>query len=185
MTLKEFCKLIGYYEVPVCIEFADPNDEDPDEILIVAETQPPLQGEHNTIYEEDFPHSEFAPYANVEVNFVDICNDYIHIRLDSKKARVIHLQLTGEFRLDDAEVETFYTGGGIWLTGAEIGNKRYVMLEDECLDYYSREGEDDENEPECGFLCQHYLYCKNRDEFTPEEEMLYIKMLADYERVAQ
>lgn len=83
------------------------------------------------------------------------------------------------FLLDVEKIETFYTGGGIWLTAAKMKNSTmyYIVNSEwpEGLSLYDRDGEDDDTE----YPCQHDVSSTPRKDLTDREKALYYLMLDD------
>ncbi len=78
-----------------------------------------------------------------------------------------------------SKIETFYTGGGIWLTAASVENSPlYYILDsdwDDGLTLYDRTDEDDDTE----FPCQNMVWSKETAELTKEEKALLRDMKRD------
>ena len=83
------------------------------------------------------------------------------------------------FLLDVEKIETFYTGGGIWLTAAKMKNsKMYYIINSEWvegLSLFDGEGEDDWTE----YPCQHEVSSTPRKDLKDREKALYYAMLDD------
>lgn len=74
------------------------------------------------------------------------------------------------------KIETFYTGGGIWLTETVINEAGdYAVISNdfpECLSlYHKAENEDEKYMPEDMFLSEHH------SKLSPELKSLYDEML--------
>ena len=81
-------------------------------------------------------------------------------------------------------IETFYTGGGIWLTAACVEDSPlYYILDsdwDDGLTLYDRTDEDDDID----YPCQVMVWSKETAELTREEKTLLRKMRKDMENTA-
>lgn len=78
-------------------------------------------------------------------------------------------------------IETFYTGGGVWLTACPISEKHYYIVDEEygCLSFYNDGGENDTDYP-----CERMVWSKSEDELTQRQKVLYHEMKADLFRRA-
>lgn len=79
--------------------------------------------------------------------------------------------------LKPIKIETYYTGGGIWITEAELKNNRYAAITNdfvECLTVY-------EDAPE-KFMPENMVFSKAVNELNTTELALYKKMLEDLKK---
>lgn len=71
-------------------------------------------------------------------------------------------------------IETFYTGGGIWLTEAEIDQDHYAVVGNEYPDtfaiYRKAEGEK--------YCSEDMVFCELREDLSDEYKELYDFMVA-------
>lgn len=77
------------------------------------------------------------------------------------------------------KAETFYTGGGIWITALPQDEKHYYTIDNDfmdCLTFYEDrfEGWQDTEYP-----CKRMVWSKNTNELNSEERLIYKAMKAD------
>jgi len=78
------------------------------------------------------------------------------------------------------EIETFYTGGGIWLSQYNAGGGYYAVVSSDfpdCLSIYRKtEGTDDL------YLPENMVSSKNLDELNPEQKEVHAILKAELEK---
>lgn len=78
------------------------------------------------------------------------------------------------------KTETFYTGGGIWLSQYDAGGGYYAVVSSECPDCLSiyRKTEDVDEL----YLPENMVSSKNLDELNPEQKEVHAILKAELER---
>lgn len=78
------------------------------------------------------------------------------------------------------KIETFYTGGGIWLSQYDAGGGYYAVVSSdhpECLSIYLQtDGEDDL------YLPENMVSSKHLDELNPEQKEVHAILKAELEK---
>lgn len=68
-------------------------------------------------------------------------------------------------------IETFYTGGGIWLSQYDAGGGYYAVVSSDhpdCLSIYRKTDDQDE-----AYLPENMVSSKNLDELNPEQKAVH------------
>lgn len=99
-------------------------------------------------------------------------------------AKAVELVRTTDEDEEKNGIETFYTGGGIWLTACPLDAKHYYTIDNDfigCLNLYEDRFEGWEHEE---FPCERMIWSKSIEELSEEERSIYEAMRKDLEENA-